>query len=785
MKKLKILILQEKEITTQNLKELGVLLLKEYHFEFINFSDYLKVNLEDFDFIIFDTYNEYLFEYFKSSLEKLIISVDILKEERPSDYIKKGAVNFFLKPYSLKEIRLTLEKLRETIVAKSEADENKRKFFTLLDNIPYMAWFKNKDSEYMIVNNEFKEHCGKDIETIRGRGDHFVWDGMIGENCRLYDLQVMNERKQIIFDEVIPGKKGYKHFNIYKVPVVGEDNSVIGTMGIAKDITDLKNKDVKFDIMLENMPFAVFTKNREGFIIKSNSTFFKLMDVTPLSSFDVKEDYFLGEDHIENIIAEDNEVIFSKKNIHLVKTILTNDGEKALEVHKSPIIDISGEVIGIVCTMRDITDMKSQEAKIRKMAYTDSLTGLANRRGLYNYIDLELSCNNLDATIMFMDLDNFKYLNDNFGHLYGDKVLITFAKELQEVCKNGFVSRIGGDEFVIVWKGEMSSEKIIEVADKILNLLTGNGNKGKYNKISASIGIVTGNIGEEGTDSFLTKGDLALYKAKDQGKNQYIFYNSDLDKKRCLDEEINQDLRNALEKEELELYYQPQYTCDKGLVGLEALLRWNNDKYRKVPIVDIINIMEKSTLIDEIGKFIIKTAFSFAKKINENRENKIIVSVNISAVQIMKHNFVRTIKKIIFETGVEPNNVGIEITETVLLQNIGENILKIKELKDIGIKISLDDFGTGYSSFSYLVKIPLSNIKIDKNFIWGMKDSEEYRTLVKLCIDTAHALNLKVIAEGVETVEDLELLKEMKVDLIQGYLFSRPLPKHILEETIL
>lgn len=220
-------------------------------------------------------------------------------------------------------------------------------------------------------------------------------------------------------------------------------------------------------------------------------------------------------------------------------------------------------------------------------------------------------------------------------------------------------------------------------------------------------------------------------------------------------------------------------------MGLEALLRWNNDKYRKIPIVDIINIMEKSILIDEIGKFIIKSAFSFSKKINENRTKKVIVSVNISAVQIMKHNFVRTIKKIIVETGVNPTDIGIEITETVLLQNIGENILKIKELKDIGIKISLDDFGTGYSSFSYLVKIPLSNIKIDKSFILGMKDSEEYRTLVKLCIDTAHALNLKVIAEGVERVEDLILLKSMKADYIQGYLFSKPLPQSIVEATVL
>lgn len=783
MKKSKVLILHESERTKTSLEELGLHLLQDYDFEFLNILDYLKANFKIYDFIVFDSYNDYAFEYFKEKRDRIIVSVNILKEERPSDYIKRGPENFFLKPYSLKEIRLVLDQLKEKVLAKEEAEENRLKFYTLLDNIPYMAWFKNKNSEYMIVNNEFKEHCGKDIETIRGKGDQFVWDGMIGENCRQYDLRVMTERRQLVFDEIIPGKKGYKQFNIYKVPVVDKKNNILGTMGIAKDITDLKNKDVKFDILLENMPFAVFTKNRNGNIVQNNSIFYKLINVNKFSYTSLKEEDFLGKEHKESIEIEDKDVIQNKSNISLVRTLKTNDGEKIVEVFKSPIIDISGEVIGIVCTMRDVTEMKNQEAKIKKMAYTDSLTGLANRRGLYNYVENQLVKKYSDVTIMFMDLDNFKTLNDSFGHQHGDKILIEFGEDLQTICKSGFVSRIGGDEFVIVWERKMNRELATEIAEKILNSL--GGKKRKFNKLSASIGIVSGNTGEETIDNFLTKGDLALYKAKDQGKNQYVFYNCDLDKKRCLNQEIEQDLRNALDKDEFELYYQPQYTCNKELVGLEALLRWNNDKYRKIPIVDIINIMEKSILIDEIGKFIIKSAFSFSKKINENRTKKVIVSVNISAVQIMKHNFVRTIKKIIVETGVNPTDIGIEITETVLLQNIGENILKIKELKDIGIKISLDDFGTGYSSFSYLVKIPLSNIKIDKSFILGMKDSEEYRTLVKLCIDTAHALNLKVIAEGVERVEDLILLKSMKADYIQGYLFSKPLPQSIVEATVL
>ena len=783
MKKSKVLILHESERTKISLEELGLHLLQDYNFDFLNITDYLNINCEIYDFIIFDTYSDHIFENFKEKSDRMIVAVNILKEERPSDYIKRGAQNFILKPYSLKEIRLVLDQLKDSILIKKEAEENKLKFYTLLDNIPYMAWFKNKNSEYMIVNNEFKEHCGKNFDTIRGKGDQFVWDGMIGENCRQYDLKVMNERKRLVFDEIIPGKKGYKQFNIYKVPVVDKKNNILGTMGIAKDITDLKNKDVKFDILLENMPFAVFTKNRKGEIIKNNSTFYKMVDMNKDRTLIVKEENFLGEEHKESIEIEDKDVIYNKTNIALVRTLKTKLGEKIVEVFKSPIIDISGEVIGIVCTMRDITEMKNQESRIKKMAYTDSLTGLANRRGLYSYVENHLVKKCSDVTIMFMDLDNFKTLNDNFGHQYGDKILIEFGEDLQKICKDGFVSRIGGDEFVIIWEEKMNKEYATDMAEKILNLL--NGKKQKFNKISASIGIVTGNTKEEVIDNFLTKGDLALYKAKEQGKNQYVFYNRDLDKKRCLDKEIEQDLQDALYKNELELHYQPQYTCTKELIGLEALLRWNNDKYKKVPIVNIINIMEKSILIDEIGKFIIKSAFLFAKKINENREKKIIVSVNISAVQIMKHSFVRTIKKIIDETGVDPKNVGIEITETVLLQNMGENILKIKELKDIGIKISLDDFGTGYSSFSYLVKIPLTNIKIDKSFVWGMKDSEEYRTLVKLCVDTAHALNLKVVAEGVETEEDLKLLQYMKVDHIQGYLFSKPLPKNIIEETIL
>ena len=324
----------------------------------------------------------------------------------------------------------------------------------------------------------------------------------------------------------------------------------------------------------------------------------------------------------------------------------------------------------------------------------------------------------------------------------------------------------------------VNKDFLIEKAEEILDILSAKNKNGKLTRVSASIGIVVGDINEEeNIDSLLMKGDLALYKAKEQGKNQYVFYNKYLDQKRCLDLDIEQELRNALAKNELVLYYQPQYDLNRKLVGFEALLRWHNEKFKHIPIIEVIKIMEKYNLIDDIGRFITRSAMEFSRKINENRKRNIVISINISSIQIMKNNFVRKIKKYLGEIGADPKNIGLEITETVLLQNIEENIEKIKELRDIGIKISLDDFGTGYSSFSYLVKLPLNNIKIDKSFVKGMTEAEEYKKLIKLTVDTARALKLNVVGEGVETERDFEILKEIGIDYIQGYLFSKPIPE--------
>lgn len=690
-------------------------------------------------------------------------------------FIEQGVKDYIVKPYDKQDLIIRFRNFFEYVAAIKLYKNRDLQFYALLNNTSYMAWFKDKKSNYIIVNNEFKEHSGKELEVISGRDDNFVWDGKIGEKCREYDLEVMNERKQIVFDEVIEGKKGYRQFNIHKSPVLDEYDNVIGTIGVARDITDLKNKDAELNIIIENIPFAVCLKSNDGTILNINS---KFEEYTNLDSSQIIGLDMLGIENFkieEDIRKEDLEIIKEKKSKVFERHIKVMDKERLMEIYKSPVFDISDEVIGIVALFRDVTEERKMQKHIKKLAYTDALTNLQNRRSLYKYVDCEISKKGLDLTLMIIDLDNFKKLNDSCGHSYGDEALILIANKLKIVCKDAFVGRIGGDEFVVVWENIKNENELRKLTEEILLAIKMEFNKGgKTNIISASIGVVTSNWKDNSIETLLLKGDLALYKAKEKGKNQYVMYTESLEKERIFNLKIERDLRDAVKNDEIDVYYQPQYTSGKELKGFEALFRWKNTMYKDVPVIDLIRIMEECNIIDEISNTILKKAFRFAKRINENSKNIIIVSINISGMQIMNDNFVDKFKDLIKEIDVSPNYIGIEITETVLLSNIDDNIKKIKSLKDLGITISLDDFGTGYSSLNYLIKLPLSQVKIDRSFIQGMNSRYEYIKLVKLIINLAHSISMLVIAEGVEKVSELKILEEINIDYIQGYLFSKP-----------
>ena len=248
--------------------------------------------------------------------------------------------------------------------------------------------------------------------------------------------------------------------------------------------------------------------------------------------------------------------------------------------------------------------------------------------------------------------------------------------------------------------------------------------------------------------------------------------------------EIEKSIKNNTIGDSFKLYYQPQYDINKKIHGLEALLRWENSKYSNIPISYIIKIMEENGLIVGVGNFITKNTFEFTKKINKNRKNPIIVSVNISAIQIMHKDFIETIKKLVLETKVNPKHIGIEITETALLKDMKNNAAKMEELKAMGMNILIDDFGVGYSSFSYILKLPITTIKIDKSITSLIHINKKYRDLITLIVKFAELSELKVIAEGVEVEEQLIELKEVGVEYIQGFLLNRPLKEEVVFQII-
>ncbi|MGL5345754.1 MAG: sensor domain-containing protein [Peptostreptococcaceae bacterium] len=664
------------------------------------------------------------------------------------------------------------------------------KYKTLLNTIPSLAWFTDANSIYKDVNEAFKIHSGKELEDIIGLSHEDVWTKKIGNECIENDIKTINKKETIAFKEIVAGKRGYRTYTIHRSPVIDEHGKVIGIIAVSNDTTSIKNRDTQIQTILENIPFKVWLRDKEGYYINSNSEFASGRNTTVNGLIGKNINEFYNEEELNEIYKEDKSVIENHKTIKFVKRVnhKTNKNKRVLEVYKTPVFDIGGRLIGIVGIIIDVTKTQETKDMIKKQAYTDSQTGLLNRRALYEYVKHRFNGNQI--TIMILDIDNFKYINDEYGHIIGDEVLESVCDTLKRCCPKDFLFRFGGDEFIIISNYKMTNERIKEKANKILEKI---GEKRiKNERINVSVGVAICNCNRDkcevkncekrcksGECKLISKADVALYKAKEYGKNQAVIYSQGLEEELNLRISIEHDLQNAVENNEIELYYQPQYKIDKTLVGFEALFRWKNKKYNNVRVEEIISIMEKSNLITSIGNEVIKQASMFAKKINKNRQNKIVVSFNVSPLQIMDKEFIKNVNKALIDAKLESIEdvklLGIEITENILLDNIDQNIEKIKQLKEVGITIALDDFGTGYSSLNYLVKLPLSTTKIDRSFIAGMENSEEYAKLVKLMIEGSHSLGLKVIAEGVENENQLEMLKEMGIDYIQGYLFSKPL----------
>lgn len=427
-------------------------------------------------------------------------------------------------------------------------------------------------------------------------------------------------------------------------------------------------------------------------------------------------------------------------------------------------------------------ELRAYKDQLKYLADHDHLTGLLNRKQLYENFILDLHMYpNENKALIFIDLDNFKYINDTLGHYSGDMLIVNMARRLSGIFKEEWqkVHRFGGDEFVVYINKYSKAEDIKIVAEEIIrcfkepiDLINSVVN------VTVSIGIALYPNNGENINELVKSADIALYRAKAAGKNRYVFFDEYMNEAVVERMLIENNLRNALENDEFSLLYQPQVNIKTNkIAGFEALIRWNNKELGFVSPLKFIKIAEDTRLIIPIGKWILMTACKFIKSFHDKGYKELTIAVNISVIQLLQDNFTDMVKEIINDIGLNPKCLEIEITESVLIESY-ETICEIlAELKAMGIKIALDDFGQGYSSLSYLKQLPITTLKIDKVFIDSIADKNPEASLAESIITIGHKMGLKVLAEGVEAKEQLDYLRRYKCDIIQGYIFSKPLNK--------
>ncbi len=435
----------------------------------------------------------------------------------------------------------------------------------------------------------------------------------------------------------------------------------------------------------------------------------------------------------------------------------------------------------------DITDRKQAEEEIHRLAFYDALTGLPNRRLLLDRMNKALIASVRSQSygaVLFLDMDRFKTLNDTLGHDYGDLLLIEVASRIQDCLREAdTIARFGGDEFVILLEevdahAEEACRKIAVIAEKIRHALSSSYYlRSHVHHSSPSIGVSLFLGNQESVDDLLKYADVAMYQAKEAGRNAVRFFDPVMQQAVAERVGLEADLRHARLDEQLHLHYQIQVDSEGGATGAEALIRWVHPRLGMISPAQFIPIAEESLLMLLIGNWVLTTACrQLASWAQQEPTRHLTMAVNVSALQFKQPDFVDRVAAVLQNHAVDATRLKLELTESVILSNLGEVVKKMHALKALGVRLSMDDFGTGYSSLSYLKQLPLDQIKIDQSFVRGMALDVNDATMVQTIIDMAHNFNLDVIAEGVETADQFNLLKQFGCLAYQGYYFGRPVP---------
>jgi len=680
------------------------------------------------------------------------------------------------------------------ITERKKSDERLHAF---LENSAVIAWMKDAEGRYVFVSDNFLKRFGFSSEEVMGKSDEEVWPSATAAQIQGRDAEVLGTGKNIEMVELVTeadGRRSWwlKHKFLFSSSAGGR---YVGGLGV--DITEGKIAEEqlrKLSLAVEQSPESVVITNldaeieyvNEAFVQKTGYSRAEVMGKNPriLHSDKTPPETFAA---MWKAMAQGQPW---KGDFHNRR----KDGSDYIEhAIVTPIRQPDGTVTHYVAVKEDITSRKASEDQINTLAFYDPLTNLPNRRLLLDRLKQALASsarNKRYGALLFIDLDNFKTLNDTLGHDIGDLLLLQVAQRLTTCVRVGdTVARLGGDEFVVMLEDlsehvEESAAQTKTVGEKILSTLNQSYQLAIYSHHSTpSIGVTLFSDQQETIDELLKRADLAMYQAKAAGRNTLRFFDPEMQAVVTARAALEADLREAVLKDQFLLHYQAQVVGEGRVTGVEVLLRWQHPQRGMVSPGDFIPLAEDTGLILSIGHWVLQTACGqLAVWAGRPEMAHLTIAVNVSARQFHHEDFVDQVQATLDQTGANPQRLKLELTESLLVDDVESVIAKMSALKMRGVGFSMDDFGTGYSSLSYLKRLPLDQLKIDQGFVRDILTDANDAAIAKMVVVLAESLGLSVIAEGVEIEAQRDFLARHGCHAYQGYLFSRPLPLVQFEE---
>lgn len=569
-----------------------------------------------------------------------------------------------------------------------------------------------------------------------------------------------------------------------------EKGAPVGVQGIGRDITErrrqdeaIKDSELRYRQLGEGISHQVWTADASGKMDYVNERMMAYLDRTSAQLISNSEwDSVVHPDDLQACYTRWSNSIQTGETYDVEFRLKRHDG--VYRWHKARATcgrDENGNIIKWFGTNTDIDDQKQSEEKLNYFAKHDALTDLPNRAEFMNHLQqaIERTRTNPLArfAVLFLDIDRFKVINDSLGHLVGDELLCQIGRRLEENIRPGdVVARLGGDEFTILLNRTGGTPDVVQVAERVQRNLATAFQIGSYEVFtSASIGIIVSDDIMRQPEDFLRDADTAMYRAKEAGKARYEIFDREMHAQNLNQLELETDLRHAIDRQEFELFYQPIVAIPSCVVTeFEALIRWRHPKYGLVGPDSFVNVAEESGLIIPIGNWILREACRQLSEWQKNSKEKLAVSVNLSAKQLMHPSLVEHVRTVLSESALLPNQLKIEVTESTVMEHSDRSLSVLLELAALGISLSTDDFGTGYSSLSYLQRFPFNRLKIDRSFINAMGESSKSAAIVKTIHMLGENLGLEVVAEGIETERQLDALMLFGCRFGQGYFFARP-----------